>query len=149
MVESSTQDEWTILDNYLPEKPYKYEHSYAVHHSFGRGRFREVAAKVVVPKIVLDQIIGEKCWTERPRGPVRGNAVGGAGSANMGGVNTDFKPKSSGRARALHMRSQKAALAKRRPGHQVRYNAYYFSTWQPFWGRTWPLPLYIIHTKCS
>ena len=125
MVESCEQEEWpewTILGDYLHEKPYSYEHSYAVHHSFGRGRFREVAAKVVVPKIVLDQIIGEKCWTERPRGPVQVGG-GGAGSASMGGVNTPLKPKRSGRARALHMRSQNAALEKRRPGREVRSKA--------------------------
>lgn len=125
MVESREQDEWTILQDFIPEKPYNYEYSFAVHHSFGRGRFREVAAKVVVPKIVLDQIIGKKCWTERPRGPDP-PGVGGAGPAKMGGVNTDFKPKSSGRARALHMRTQKAALAKKRPGRQVSIIHYSF-----------------------
>lgn len=116
--------QWTILDNYLPQESPTYEYSYAVHHSFGRGSFRAEAEKVVVPKIVLDQIIGKKCWTERPRG--RGSVpamVGGAGPAKiktMGGVNVPLKPKSSGRARALHMRVQKRTLSHRKPGHQVR-----------------------------
>lgn len=112
---------WTILENFLPPESRTYEYSYAVHHSFGRGSFKTEAEGVVVPKIVLDKIIGQKCWTERPRGPGGGSRapfVGGAGSAKMGGVKADLKPKISGRARALHMRMQKATLSQR-PGHQV------------------------------
>ena len=116
---------WTILENFLPPDSRCYEYSYAVHHSFGRGTFKTVAESVIVPKIVLDKIIGQNSWTERPRGrgPVGGSRapfVGGAGPARMRGVRPDLRPKSSGRARALHMRVQKATLSQqRRPGHQV------------------------------
>lgn len=119
MATGKEERRWTILENFLPPESRTYEYSYAVHHSFGRGRFRAEAEGVVVPKIVLDKIIGQKCWTERPRGPGGGSRaplVGGAGGspAKMGGVKAELKPRNSGRARALHMRAQKAAL---RPGN--------------------------------
>lgn len=117
---------WTILEDNVSQQPPSYEFSYPVQHSFGRGSFRSVAEKVVIPKLVLDRIIGKQCWTEKtrtekPRGHGCGtkkNAVqvGGAGS----GANVGFKPKSSGRARALQLRAQTAAVAQKRPGRQVR-----------------------------
>lgn len=123
------------MENFLPPESRSYEYSYAVHHSFGRGSFKTVAKRVVVPKIVLDQIIGQKCWTERPRGHGSGSRaplVGGAGlAAKTGGVKGhDVKPKSSGRARALHLRAQKATLSQRKPGHQVMVDG-------PIGGRGW------------
>lgn len=112
-------DEWTILDNFLPPESRSYEYAYAVHHSFGRGSFRAEAEGVVVPKIVLDKIIGKECWTEKPRGTGGGSRAlgGGAGSAIMAGVQGELKPRNSGRARALHMRVQKTTLPQR---HQVK-----------------------------
>jgi hypothetical protein len=104
------------LEDYLPPQSLSYEYSYAVHHSFGRGSFKAEAEGVVVPKVVLDRIISQKCWTERPRGHGRGSrGMGGAGSARpvASVTRADLRPKSSGRARALHMRVQKTAW---RPG---------------------------------
>ena len=102
--------EWTILENHIDGEPSGFDYSYAVPHSFGRGSFKSLAEQVIIPKIVLDKIIlGEgnnKCWSERTS--PRGQKVGGAASARMGGVNVNVvvRPKSSGRARALQIRTQ-------------------------------------------
>lgn len=137
---------WTILDNNLPQEPQSCAKSYPVHHSFGRGSFRHVAEKVVVPKMVLDQIIGNKYWTEMPRGhPVSAKlVVGVAGGAKMGGVNLSMKPKSSGRARALHLRAEKAAKSLRKP---VRLCDMFYYTVIEKWvglGKQTP-PIFLMH----
>lgn len=111
----------------MSQEPRTHDVSYAVHHSFGRGDFRSVAERVTVPNLVLDQIIGTRCWTERPRGQDDDRpraSVGGAAAPaklkKMGGVGRGWKAKSSGRARALHLRAQKANITQRKPGNQVR-----------------------------
>ena len=116
--------EWTRLEDNFSRDVYEDDYSHAVQHSFGRGSFRSIAEKVVVPKIVLDRIIlGEgnnSCWTECPRG--HRVWMGGAASTRMGGVDTSsLKPKSSGRARALHLRAEKASQVRRRRPRQMVY----------------------------
>ena len=116
--------EWTIFSHEPPFGDPFYEQPLAVPHSFGRGKYRELAEKVVVPKIVLDQIIGKEFWTERPRGSSAAAAAGrhGGGAApaglGMGGVQETVRAKRSGRGRALNLRREKVT----RPGRKVRTN---------------------------
>lgn len=120
--------QWTVLEDHLSAQP-TVQHSYAVNHSFGRGSFRTLAENVEIPRIVLDKIVGHKSWTDQqPRGHGRAAAasrapplaVGGAAGATAAevGSGSHLKPKSSGRAKALNLRAQKAGSCKgRRLGH--------------------------------
>lgn len=126
------------------QRPSAPDFSYPVHHSFGRGSFKAVAEKLVVPKLVLDQIIGTESWTEKPRGRVVSSsasdrpwvdAVTASAKPKMGGVRGELKPRSSGRARALHLRVQKAAQVQRRPGRQVLNYYYQGAKYNPLNGR--------------
>lgn len=112
---------WTILDNKLPDGVPSYEYPFPVPHSFDRGSYREIAEKVIIPKIVLDQIIDKQCWTERPHGHAAGRSKYGGGAAFAAGRpgvvgGAESRPKSSGRAKALKLRREKAM----RPGLKVR-----------------------------
>ena len=109
--------EWTPLENSVFQDHYNLQYSYAVHHSFGRGSFRQMAEKAIVPKLVLDKIIGSKKWSDTPPCP-RGHGAaklgGGAASISVGIM---VKPKNSGRGRALQMRARKASsFTQKRPG---------------------------------
>ena len=77
----------------------------AVNHSFGRGQFKEMAEKFVIPEPVLEDIIkrsGKSSWSDSTCG------VGGA-TTKMGGVR-GARPKGVGRARALKMRAERPPL---------------------------------------
>ena len=125
--------QWTVLEDRNLSQELTSDLSYAIHHSFGRGKFRSVAEGMIVPKIVLDQIVGTQCWTDQPRVSVPtqqrkqqsrpwASLVGGAApaAAKVGVARGEVRPRSSGRARALHLRVQKASVVQqRRPGHQV------------------------------
>ena len=97
-----------------------------------------MAKEMVVPEVVLDKIIKNysSFWTETPCVTGRRSLpaelrVGGAGLANaacsrqMKGVRVEgrevqCKPKKSGRARALHLRTnQYLQLQPRKPGSLV------------------------------
>lgn len=83
----------------------------AVNHSFGRGQFKEMAEKFVIPEPVLEDIIkrsGKSSWSDSTCG------VGGA-TTKMGGVR-GARPKGVGRARALKMRAERPPLPH--PGRQ-------------------------------
>ena len=128
---TSPVEKWISLDHLC--KPQDNDYSYAVQHSFARGRFRDVAEKVVVPKMVLDKIIkgSTSSWTEAPGGREEREfptemRVGGAGAClQMQGVKLEYgvgcRPKGIGRARALHIRAQKASSYQqlRKPGSKV------------------------------
>lgn len=134
MNEASPVKKWIWLDSQRSLAP-NHDYSYPVHHSFGRGNFRDAAEKVVVPKMVLDKIIGSDssgCWTEAPCGyevPAEVRVGGSGARARMRGVSVEdgevCRLRGNGRARALHIRANKAAAASnqqlRRPGPQVSH----------------------------
>ena len=88
-----------------------------VHHSFGRGGWRELAKQVQLPRIALDSVT-QQCQKVVTSGEEVGGAV-----VKMGGVPRECdtgtaQPKVSGRARALRLRT---AMCVRRPGgHRTR-----------------------------
>ena len=98
----------------------------AVLHPFGRGEFKELARKAVIPKIVLDAIVNkhgnERSWSSSTS--VSATWKGGGATrhkSKMGGVNkkncsaeSKVKPKVSCRGRALKMRAEKSRMP--RPG---------------------------------
>lgn len=94
-----------------------------VPHPFGRGQFRELAKKAVVPGIVLEAIL--KKHGEQPSWSSSATWKGGGGTTRqkMGGVKktsgarttlSPSKPKTSCRGRALKMRAEKSRMP--RPG---------------------------------
>ena len=118
----AAEGQWEILEDLHsagPDLREPEEFAYPVHHSFGRGTYKSRALSSVVPKAVLDRIIGKGCWTDQPRGSTSAAAAGGRRRhPKMGGVKgADPRPKTSGRARALHVRM--VNTVQRRPGHQV------------------------------
>ncbi len=106
---------WDISQQELAPEGQEELQGTPVHHSFGRGKWRQVAELTQLPRVALDSVIqqyGRDTWSN-----TAGAEVGGA-VANMGGVRREEgiqRPKVSGRSRALRLRT---SVSVRRPGGQ-------------------------------
>lgn len=96
-----------------------------VPHPFGRGQFRELAMKAVIPKIVLDAIVnkhgGDPSWSSSTTweggGAIQRHKMSGVKRMSTHG---NAKPKTSCRGRALKMRAEKSRMPRPGAGLPVR-----------------------------
>ena len=87
-------------------------------HSFGRGRLRELAGQVLLPRVALESVLQDDS-ADTCCDVIDGRSRGGATSC-MGGVACAPVKKASGRARALRLRAERNIVQQRRPGRVQR-----------------------------
>lgn len=129
-------DEFSVLDI---DDDYGIEAT-AVLHPFGRGQFKELAERAIIPDILLDELIK----THRERDSLSTTwKLGGAARSKFKGVaqpGAGATGASGGRARALRLRAERYAQPLRRPGQQSSKVSISFSKYNE--------PCRILKTTC-